>query len=45
MIPTAEEFIQMNQPDPKNPFRLGKVVSVTNVNCQYDKLSKLLNSV
>jgi len=29
MIPTAEEFIQMNQPDPKNPFKLGRVVSVT----------------
>lgn len=30
MIPTAEDFLQMSQPDPKSPFRLGKVVSVIN---------------
>ena len=29
MIPTAEEFINLNQPELKSPFRLGRVDSVT----------------
>ena len=30
MIPTAEEFINLNQPELKSPFRLGVVASASN---------------